>query len=273
MRGDHRHPLYCLRATFVVVSYKKSHTTRDCCLFSVAGSFSPSPAPSVLSVLIRAALPLLLPLYSNCLSRHKTTRASVVAKRTDDASPTIEIMAASATPYDIPPTPSPSPPPSPPPHSGQQGQARRTRRVLWFNASHERDVVPLLAPLASARQPVPCRRKSRGNRRSGNNVDVDAGDGSNGNIDNDEEEADAPLFDEAWFMEVNPGRPSRLTPPTVQEILSPHGVSLVAVARGEGGALRHQEEGEEVKCDGTEAKAGAWQRTLQQVTFVVCHVQ
>lgn len=140
--------------------------------------------------------------------------------------------------------------------------------MLWFNASHERDVVPLLDPLASARQRVACRRS----RKSGNNSGVDD-DGDDG------DEADAPLFDEAWFMEVNPGRPSRFTPPTVQEILSPHGVLPVAVTRGGVGhepppddevlQSREKEEEEKERDGGAEAKAGAWQRTLQQVTFFV----
>ncbi|CAN0414824.1 unnamed protein product, partial [Ectocarpus sp. 8 AP-2014] len=92
-------------------------------------------------------------------------------------------------------------------------QKRRCRRVLWFNASHERDVVPLLDMLASARRREACDGSS-GNATNTTNRD-----------DDDDADGDTPLFDEAWFMEVNPGRPSRFRLPTAQEILAPHGIS------------------------------------------------
>ncbi|CAM9246621.1 unnamed protein product [Pylaiella littoralis] len=198
-----------------------------------------------------------------------TTRAAAAAASTEATSPTSEIKAAAPTPDGIPRPPTPPPPP----HSKEKRQTRQTRRVLWFNASHERDVVPLLGPLASARKRVPCRRSRRGD----DDVDVDDGDGSNGGVvegDDNDDEVDAPLFDDAWFMEVNLGRPSRFTPPTVQEILSPLGVSPAAVAHagaGHGGppdaeeVRRREVEEKEGKYGGAEAKAGAWQRTLQQV--------
>lgn len=172
----------------------------------------------------------------------------------------------------------PTPDAIPPPQSPEQ---RRRRRVLWFNASHERDVVPLLGTLASARRRAPCGRRSNS---SSTNV-------------NEDREDDAPLFDEAWFMEVDPARPSRFAPPTAQEILTPHvlspAVAPVVGQEAEGAAAvddvgsttstpvgskdtardegppdaasvgRREEEKEEASA---ETGAGAWQRTLQQVT-------
>eukprot|EP00752_Nemacystus_decipiens_P006525 g5876.t1 len=143
-------------------------------------------------------------------------------------------------------------------------QRRRRRRVLWFNASHERDVVPLLGILASARRRV--LRTGSSNSSTGNNANED----------------DAPLFDEAWFMKVNSARPSRFALPTAQEILGPHAMSPAVVgqemdsttsslpggskdtARDEvpAAAMSGRQEKKEASAETGE---GAWQRTLQQV--------
>lgn len=142
--------------------------------------------------------------------------------------------------------------------------------MLWFNASHERDVVPLLDMLASARRREPCSGGASGNATNTTDKDGDA-------------DGDAPLFDEAWFMEVNPGRPSRFKPPTAQEILAPHGMSPavagIAGASSVGcGPFSDDPKGEEPSggaapgCGeekaggaGAGSGAGAWQRTLEQV--------
>lgn len=162
--------------------------------------------------------------------------------------------------------------------------------MLWFNASHERDIVPLLDALASARRRASSRRLEDSNS---NAATSDDGDG-------DDNKDDGPLFDEAWFMEVNPGRPSRFAHPTAQELLAPHypppaSVASVVSGGSEGNstmeddvpkesaavssrsgfagakaagpteAIAAPEGGEDKKPAAEDAEAGAWQRTLQQV--------
>lgn len=155
----------------------------------------------------------------------------------------------------------------PEPGQRQQQRARRRRRILWFNASHERDIVPLLDMLASARR----RGKETNHNHSSSRNE------SSGDVDDDD---DTPLFDEAWFMEVTPGRPSRFRHPTAQEILAPLGVSpsagvATAVANA---ATATREATLDGPSDGAVssgrqqdaeegAGAGAWQRTLKQVMF------
>lgn len=151
--------------------------------------------------------------------------------------------------------------------------------MLWFNASHERDVVPLLDMLASARRREPC------SGASGNATNTTTKDD-----DDDDADRGTPLFDEAWFMEVNPGRPSRFKPPTAEEILAPHGMSPAVAAAaatpagiaeassagsgpcsddpsGEGpsGGAAAGRGDENADGAGAGSRAGAWQRTLEQV--------
>ena len=148
--------------------------------------------------------------------------------------------------------------------------------MLWFNASHERDVVPLLGTLASARRRAPC--SGRSSRPSSSSSS------SSSSVNED----DAPLFDEAWFMKVNPARPSRFAPPTAREILAPHAVSPAVVGQEVGSATsglpggsidttngegpqdaassgRPEEKEEEASAETGE---GAWQRTLQRVNML-----
>lgn len=151
----------------------------------------------------------------------------------------------------------------------------RQRRVLWFNTSHERNLVPLLDPLASAREPA------RG--MIGETSDL-AGRGVEYNKPGYQVR---PLFDEAWFMELAPGRPSRFTPATAKEILQPYGLSTTTVEsmkeatpaakrrnnstslcrpnedRGkEGGTASSNEQPRRA----AEAMGG-WQQTLEQVIY------
>lgn len=138
----------------------------------------------------------------------------------------------------------------------------RCRRVLWFNASHERDVLPLLDLLASARA------RTHGHKIRG------CGNISDSSPDGLAQDDDAPLFDSACFMEVPPARPSRITPPTAQEILAPRGMSPVDQANAEGlGAVSSEacacaagegERGDTVP-EAREVGSGGWQRTLEQV--------
>ncbi len=218
--------------------------------------------------------------------RHKTARAE---KDEIGASPT------STDPARVAEATAPTRAGSPPPRDSKQCQRRgRRRRVLWFNASHERDIVPLLDTLASARRRASSRRREDSNSNIATNDDED-------DDDDDDDKDDAPLFDEAWFMEVNPGRPSRFAHPTAQELLAPHfpppaSVASVVSSGGSGGvskvvddvlkesaavssrsefagatpagqteAAAAPESGKDEKTATEEAEAGAWQRTLQQV--------
>ncbi|CAM9652219.1 unnamed protein product [Scytosiphon promiscuus] len=165
-----------------------------------------------------------------------------------------------------------------PPPSGQRPQRGASRRrILWFNASHERDVVPLLDMLASARRRAQQGGASNNNHSSSTIGAISRGivtreDGSgDGDGDTKSDGDDVPLFDEAWFMEVNPGRPSRFKPPTAEEILAPLGIhpSPVAppaadAARLEGAADTAASSGRRAE-EGGGAATGAWQRTLEQV--------
>ncbi|CBJ26031.1 conserved unknown protein [Ectocarpus siliculosus] len=204
----------------------------------------------------------------------KTATAAASRAKADEVASSRAAVAVAVTPLDIP----RSSPPPPPPQLERRRQNRRCRRVLWFNASHERDVVPLLDMLASARRRESCDGSS-GNATNTTNKD-----------DDDDADGDTPLFDEAWFMEVIPGRPSRFKLPTAQEILAPHGISpavaaAAATSAGMAGAssvssgpCSDDPSGEEPaggaapgcgeeKADGAGAGsgAGAWQRTLEQV--------
>lgn len=133
--------------------------------------------------------------------------------------------------------------------------SRRTgrRRVLWFNASHERDIVPLLDSLASARA-----------RTYGQQIGGCVNNNSNGSTDGRAQFDDgAPLFDSAWFMEVPPARPSQVTPPTAQEILAPHG--LGAASSGAHACTSAEGERGDTAPEVREAGTAVWQRTLEQV--------
>lgn len=131
--------------------------------------------------------------------------------------------------------------------------------------------MPLLDTLASARAARSCNMLDTLNDRCDRETEKDA-------IAHD----DAPLFDAAWFMEVNPGRPSRFTPPTADNILAPHGVPLVPIRRGTAlgvdvaasvgpsgsGLPSSGSEGQQgVAPESPEDGAGAWQRTLEEVNF------
>ena len=129
----------------------------------------------------------------------------------------------------------------------------RGRCVLWFYASHERDVVPLLEALASARASHASMIGALELRRS------------------EDAKEEGPLFDEVCFMEFNSGRPSRFTPPTARELLSRHDVPVVS--------LDQMESNED--SDPRGHGSGDWQRTLEQVTGLlfklhsspcVCHI-
>lgn len=108
-----------------------------------------------------------------------------------------------------------------------------------------------------------------------------------GDEEDNRDRDDEPLFDEAWFVEVTPARPSRFTPATATEILTPHGLSTPIVAddpskhsntgneklnaASDGCTVRERSD-ERVRQQGagqTEVQghgvAGVWQRTLQQV--------
>lgn len=125
--------------------------------------------------------------------------------------------------------------------------------MLWFNASHERDVVPLLDSLASARA-----------RTYGQQLEDGVNNNNNGSTDDRVQLGDdAPLFDSAWFMEVPPGRPSRVTPPTAQEILAPHGMG--AASSGAHACTSGEGERGDTAPEARETGAGVWQRTLEQV--------
>lgn len=144
-----------------------------------------------------------------------------------------------------------------------RGVQRRVRRVLWFHASHERDVVSLLEPLVSAR---------------GGDVDAlqaenssTSAPGSQENLSLSDDGRHLPFFDEAWFMGIKQVRPSRFAPPTAREILRGHGLDVQGVSEGPGrtqsaNSLRVTVEPDEAsgRSQGAESTAG-WQRTLEQV--------
>lgn len=144
-------------------------------------------------------------------------------------------------------------------HAPKMQQPRRgsrrtgSRRVLWFNASHERDVVPLLDSLASARA-----------RLYGQQIGDGVDNNSNGSTDGRAQFDDGvPLFDSAWFMEVPPARPSRVTPPTAQEILAPHGMG--AASSGAYACTSAEGDRGDTAPEALEAGTAVWQRTLEQV--------
>lgn len=186
------------------------------------------------------------------------------------------------------------------PQQRHRSNRSRRMRVLWFYASHERDMLSLLDMLASARAP----HQSECNRTGHPHIDDDSGAASmNEGVDaagNDADDCnvgadrhDAPLFDMACFMEVIPGRPSRFMLPTATEILARHGVACVPfdspeMVQAEADVGSDSKEcqvketmqgvhggGDETTKESTREGVGerneestvpgAWQRTLQQV--------
>lgn len=103
--------------------------------------------------------------------------------------------------------------------SNHSVKRQRSQRVLCFNASHERDILPLLNPLVRARARdintlvTTEVRQTDARIQENNNEDCDEG---------------KPLFDAVWFVKVPSARPSRFTPATAQEILARHGLSTTS---------------------------------------------
>lgn len=119
---------------------------------------------------------------------------------------------------------------------------KRVHRTLWFHASHERDVVPLLEMLSDA-------QTSRVSEDDHGELGAHHGE--------DEKNGSVSLFDEVCFVEIDSGRPSRFTPPTAKEILSRHNIPVVSLdnetSSEASGSLGYG--------------SGAWQRTMEQVTY------
>ncbi|CAM9818258.1 unnamed protein product [Ectocarpus sp. 12 AP-2014] len=272
--GDQAPPPKKIRDTEAFWASAEVHQGLSCCVWpGRCQVFRPPAFPSVTMYLDGAHTEQSM---RACLGWfvEKTATAAASRAKADDVASSRAAVAVAVTPRDIP----RSSPPPPPPQLERRRQKRRCRRVLWFNASHERDVLPLLEMLASARRREPC------NGSSGNATNTTKKD------DDDDADGDKPLFEEAWFMEVHPGRPSRFKLPTAREILAPHGMfpavpAAAATPAGMAGAssvgsgpCSDDPSGEEPsggaapgcgeeKADGAGAGsgAGAWQRTLEQV--------
>lgn len=133
------------------------------------------------------------------------------------------------------------PPPGPQRPRQQQQQQNRlqwrrrkhSRRVLLFHTSHERNVFPLLEALASARAASDVHSNTDGDGPDNEQGKISCGRDAvqnsccgGGDEHKEVDDDNAPLFDEAWFIEVPRGRPSRHSHPSAEEILAPYGVPL-----------------------------------------------
>lgn len=146
---------------------------------------------------------------------------------------------------------------------------RRVQRVLWFHASHERDVLALLDPLASARVCETRESHSKNSHRAVEGLGVAEHDSS------------AVLFDEVYFMKLSSMRPSRFKPPTAREILQPYGLPVateaqLTIGKRELMSLFDSDKAAKERSTPSDGlsepeSTRTWQQTLEQVIPDIAH--